>query len=123
MVQTFNHVKEAFPSASSTSSLIVVIKAEDEPRRRPCRPGWRSSSTVAEHPEQLPSKPEAIDVNPDRTVGTVRAEIAGNGTDDESNRALEVLRGDVVDPTLGSVMAWRPTSAAARRTMPTSRTL
>ena len=42
-------------------------------------------------------------MNPDRTVGTVEVEIAGNGTDDESTRALEVLRADVVGPTLGSV--------------------
>ena len=101
VVQTFNHVKEAFPS--ETSSLIVVIKAEDVTSPAVQAGLAKFEHAVAQHPEQLPSKPEAIDVNPDRTVGTVELEIAGNGTDDESNRALEVLRGDVVDPTLGSV--------------------
>ena len=50
----------------------------------------------------LPSN-DVLDVSPDKTVGTLEVEIAGNGTDDESNQALDVLRNDVVDPTIGSV--------------------
>ena len=101
MVQTFNHVKKAFPS--ETSSLTVVIQAKDVTSPAVKAGLAKFEHAVAQHPQQLPSKPEAIDVNPDRTVGTVEVEIAGNGTDDESTRALEVLRADVVDPTLGSV--------------------
>ena len=101
VVQTFNHVKEAFPS--ETSSLIVVIKAQDVTSPSVKAGLAKFEHAVAQHPQQLPSEPDTIDVNPDRTVGTVEVEIAGNGTDDESTRALEVLRADVVDPTLGSV--------------------
>ncbi len=101
VVQTFNHVKKAFPS--ETSSLTVVIQAKDVTSPAVKAGLAKFEHAVAQHPQQLPSRPEAIDVNPDRTVGTVEVEIAGNGTDDESTRALEVLRADVVDPTLGSV--------------------
>ncbi len=101
VVQTFNRVSEAFPS--ETSSLTVVIKAKDVTAPAVKAGLAKFEHAVAQHPDLLPSKPEAIDPNPDRTVGTVELEIAGNGTDDESNRALEVLRDDVVDPTLGSV--------------------
>jgi uncharacterized membrane protein YdfJ with MMPL/SSD domain len=101
VVQTFNHVKKAFPS--ETSSLTVVIQAKDVTSPAVKAGLAKFEHAVAQHPQQLPSEPEAIDVNPDRTVGTVEVEIAGNGTDDESTRALEVLRADVVDPTIGSV--------------------
>ena len=101
VVQTFNHVQEAFPS--ETSSLTVVIKAEDV-TAPPVEEGLaKLEKARAQHSDQLPSNEDALDVNPDKTVGTLEVEIAGNGTDDASNRALEVLRNDVVDPTIGSV--------------------
>jgi RND superfamily putative drug exporter len=100
VVQTFNHVREAFPS--ETSSLTVVIKADDV-TAPPVEKGLaKLEKARAQHSDQLPSN-DVLDVNPDKTVGMLEVEIAGNGTDDASNRALDVLRNDVVDPTIGSV--------------------
>ena len=101
IVQTFNRVTEAFPS--ETSSLQVVLKAEDVTAPAVKAGLAKMDKAVAEHRDLLPSSDGVLDVNPDKTVGTLEVEIAGNGTDKQSNQALEVLRTDVVDPTIGSV--------------------
>jgi uncharacterized membrane protein YdfJ with MMPL/SSD domain len=100
VVQTFNRVKEAFPS--ETSSLTVVIKAKDVTSPAVKAGLARMDHAVAQHRDLLPSR-EALDPNPDGTVGKFDIEIAGDGTNDQSNRALEVLRDDVLAPTIGSV--------------------
>ena len=43
-----------------------------------------------------------MDVNPDKTVATISIGIAGDGTDERSQQALDTLRDDVVPSTLGS---------------------
>jgi anti-anti-sigma factor len=45
--------------------------------------------------------PVTVVNNPDRTVAQISVPIAGNGTDDRSNRALQTLRSDVIPQTLG----------------------
>ncbi len=101
IVQTFNRVTEAFPS--ETSSLQVVLKAEDVTAPAVEAGLAKMDKALAENRDLLPSSDGVLDVNPDKTVGTLEVEIAGNGTDKQSNEALEVLRTDVVDPTIGSV--------------------
>ena len=101
VVQTFNHLQDAFPQ--ETNSLSVVVKAGDV--TAPAVTGGIDAleREAARHPEQFPGKEVETEVSPDRTVATVAVEIAGDGTDDASNRALEVLREEVVPPTLGKV--------------------
>jgi RND superfamily putative drug exporter len=101
VVQTFNHVQDAFPEESS--NLQVVIKADDVTEQAVQAGVAKFEHAVAEHNALLPSHDAELDVSPDKTVGTLSVEIAGDGTDDQSNRALQVLRDDVVAPTLGSV--------------------
>ena len=101
VVQTFNRVQEAFPA--ETSSLSVVIKADDVTAPAVKDGLAKMDKAVAQHTDLLPSNEDVLDVSPDKTVGTLEIEIAGNGTDEESNRALDVLRAGVVDPTIGSV--------------------
>jgi uncharacterized membrane protein YdfJ with MMPL/SSD domain len=101
VVQTFNRVQEAFPQ--ETSSLTVVIEAKDVTAPAVQAGLAELDKSAAAHTDLLPSNHDVLDVSPDKTVGTLEIEIAGNGTDDESNRALEVLRNDVVAPTIGSV--------------------
>jgi len=43
------------------------------------------------------------DVNADKTVNTLTMQIAGNGTDATSTRALDTLRDDLVPATVGAV--------------------
>jgi RND superfamily putative drug exporter len=101
VVQTFNRLQAAFPS--ETSSLEVVIKAKDVTAPSIEAGVAQLKQAAAQHRDMLPSNGDVLDVSPDKTVGTLEVEIAGNGTDDESNQALEVLRNDVVDPTIGTV--------------------
>ena len=56
VVQTFNHVKKAFPS--ETSSLTVVIKAKDVTAPAVKAGLAKFEHAVAQHPEQLPSRPD-----------------------------------------------------------------
>jgi putative drug exporter of the RND superfamily len=58
--------------------------------------------TTARHSNLLPVVDGETKVSPDKTVARVSVAIAGDGTDDKSNEALDVLRNDVVTPTIGS---------------------
>ena len=101
VVQTFNHLQDAFPQ--ETNSLEVVVKADDV--TAPAVTGGIEAleREAARHPEQFPGEEVETEVSPDRTVASVSVEIAGDGTDDASNHALDVLREEVVPPTLGEV--------------------
>jgi RND superfamily putative drug exporter len=101
VVQTFNHVQDAFPAENS--ALDVVIKADDVGSPAVSAGVAELERELAEHAALLPSHEDRLDVSPDGTVATLSVEIAGDGTDEQSNQALEVLRTDVVAPTLGSV--------------------
>jgi uncharacterized membrane protein YdfJ with MMPL/SSD domain len=101
VVQTFNRVQDAFPQ--KTSSLEVVVKADDVTSPEVARGLAEAERAAARHPSLLPGVAGETEVSPDKTVATLTMEIAGNGTDDRSNRALDVLRDDVVAPTVGSI--------------------
>jgi uncharacterized membrane protein YdfJ with MMPL/SSD domain len=101
VVQTFNHVREAFPS--ETSSLDVVIKGKDVTAPAVRQSIKQLDKAAHERKALFPGEGYELDVSPDKTVATVSIEIAGDGTTEESNRALDVMRQDLVPPTIGSV--------------------
>ena len=102
VVQTFNRVQEAFPA--ETSSLDVVIKADDVTAPAVTRGVAGLEQAAAEHKSLLPGTDDPeLEISPDKSVATLSLEIAGDGTDEESSRALDVLRNEVVAPTIGSV--------------------
>jgi uncharacterized membrane protein YdfJ with MMPL/SSD domain len=101
VVQTFNHVREAFPS--ETSSLDVVIKGKDVTAPAVRQSIKQLDKAAHERKALFPGEGYELDVSPDKTVATVSMEIAGDGTTEESNRALDVMRQDLVPPTIGSV--------------------
>jgi uncharacterized membrane protein YdfJ with MMPL/SSD domain len=101
VVQTFNRVQDAFPQ--KTSSLEVIVKAEDVTSPAVGRGLAELERIAARHSDLLPVVDGETKVSPDMTVARVSVAISGDGTDDESNEALDVLRNDVVAPTIGSV--------------------
>jgi uncharacterized membrane protein YdfJ with MMPL/SSD domain len=101
VVQTFNRVREAFPQ--ETSSLGLVVKARDVTSPEVTAGLEKLRQATAEHRDLLPGSKPDTEVSPDKTVVTVEMEIAGDGTDEKSNQALDVLRNDVVPPTIGAV--------------------
>ena len=101
VVQTFNRVQDAFPHENS--ALDVVVEADDVTAPAVADGVAKLEQAAAQRPDLFPGDGVDQRVSPDGTVNTVTLEIAGDGTDEESNRALEVLREDVVPATIGSV--------------------
>ena len=101
VVQTFNRVQEAFPQ--ETDFLEVVVKADDVTSPEVTEGLAKLDQAAAQHRDLLPGSNPDVNVSPDKTVVTVEMEIAGDGTDAKSKEALEVLRNDVVPPTIGAV--------------------
>jgi uncharacterized membrane protein YdfJ with MMPL/SSD domain len=101
VVQTFNRVQDAFPAENS--GLSVVVKGEDVTSPAVQDAIGKFEQKAAEDKSTFPGQGVEVDVNPDKTVATLELEIAGDGTDEQSNRALDVTRDEVVPATLGQV--------------------
>ena len=93
VMQTYDRTQAAFPSEGSME--MVVVKADDV-----------TSSTVVSAIDSLESKAAerpglfegqaTVDVSSDRAGAGLVALTTGTGTDDESNRAVDALRDDLV---------------------------
>jgi len=99
IVQTYERIEAAFPGGSQPAT--VVVKAPDV-----------TAPAVRQEIDALKKKalasgemfePIAVTVNPAGTVARISVPLAGNGTDDASNRALATLRDDVIPETVGSI--------------------
>ena len=101
VVQTFNRVQEAFPA--ETSALDVVVKAKDVTTPAVTRGIDQLEKAAAEHKSLLPGEDAEMNISPDKTVATISMEIKGDGTEKESGASLDVLRNEVVGPTIGQV--------------------
>jgi uncharacterized membrane protein YdfJ with MMPL/SSD domain len=110
VVQTFNRVQDAFPS--ETSEATVVVEAADV-----------TATAVATQIDRLESRtsgdelfPGAIEVkvSPDESVAQISVPTAGDGYDDASGRALDVLRDEIVPATVGTIAKASVTGPAAQ---------
>ncbi|HEX5925137.1 MAG TPA: MMPL family transporter [Baekduia sp.] len=102
VVQTFDRLQAAFPTESSSGS--IVIEARDVTSPAVAAGIERLQQAVGEHPGLFPDSRKAeVEISPDSKVATVFVGIAGDGTDELSDRALDRLRGDVVASTIGAV--------------------
>jgi anti-anti-sigma factor len=99
VMQTYDRIQRAFPGEPIAATIAVeapnvralgVTAAIRELRNRAVRTG-------------LMRDPVTTVVNADRTVAQVNVPLAGNGTDERSNRALNLLRDDLIPSTLGRV--------------------
>jgi RND superfamily putative drug exporter len=99
VVQTFNSVQDAFPSENSAAT--IVVEAKDVTGAAITGQIDRLESRTSGD-ELFPGALE-VEVNPDETVAQIAIPTAGDGYDDESGRALDALREDIVPATLGKV--------------------
>ncbi len=100
VVQTYNRVQDAFPSEGATA--VAVVEADDV-SAPPVEAGIeRFEKLVAADPETFPG-PVAADVSPDGEVVQLTVPTAGDGFDDRSAAALEMLRDEVVPASLGRI--------------------
>jgi RND superfamily putative drug exporter len=99
-MQTYDRIQAAFPGDQIPAN--VVVKADDV-RSGPASAAIEElRSRAAQQPDLFKGRGE-VDVSPDGKVADVALPIAGNGTDADSVRALEELRGDLVPATMGAV--------------------
>ncbi|HWT22583.1 MAG TPA: MMPL family transporter [Solirubrobacteraceae bacterium] len=99
IIQTLDRIDAAFPGG--TVPATTVIKAEDVTTPE-IQSAIEELHDKAIATGQL-SEPSSVEVSPDKTVAVVAMSIKGKGTDDASNRSIEVLREDVVPATIGKV--------------------
>ena len=78
VVQTFNHVREAFPAESS--GVSVVLKAHDVSAPAVQRGPDQLEQLAARQPRLFPGDGLGIEMNDDHTVATADLEIAGDGS-------------------------------------------
>jgi RND superfamily putative drug exporter len=97
VMQTYDRIQRAFPGQPIAATIAVkapdvrslgVTAAIRELRNEAVRTG-------------LMRDPVTIDLSRDRRVAAVNVPLVGDGTDDRSNRALLVLRNDIIPRTLG----------------------
>ena len=98
-MQTYNRMQQAFPGTALPAN--VVVKAEDvnAPAVRDAIAG--SSARARERPDV--HEPITVAVNADATVANITIPVEGNGTDDDSIAALEILREEIVPETVGAL--------------------
>ncbi len=100
VMQTYDRIQAAFPSESIPAT--VVVKAGDVTSGK-VDDAIDSLEAAAAKRKDLFEGPASVEVNPDQTVAEIALPAAGNGTDEESNRALDELRGSLIPATLGKV--------------------
>ena len=95
--QTMDRMEKAFQSGPTPA--VVVVKAKDVTSAQ-AQVAFKQLESRALASGQM-SGPVTVDVNKSGTVAAVSIPLHGKGTDDESNRALETLRSDIVPATVG----------------------
>jgi uncharacterized membrane protein YdfJ with MMPL/SSD domain len=102
VVQKHNHLRAAFPS--ETSSLSVVVKSKDVTAPAVTAALEQLEQATHRHQTLFPGGGALEqDISPDKRVSTLTVQTAGDGTDEPSARALDTLRDDLVPATLGQV--------------------
>jgi RND superfamily putative drug exporter len=109
-VDTLQRINAAFPGGATPAQVAIRGNA-DSPRLRQAVAELRSLASAT----TLMGGPVQVDVSPDRTVTRVEIPLAGNGTDATSNRALALLRDNLLPQTVGRVpgTAYAVTGATA----------
>jgi RND superfamily putative drug exporter len=99
IMQTYDRIQAAFPGGPQPA--VVVVQADDV-TAAPVQQGIRELERAALATNQM-SGPVDVTVSPNREVALVSIPLAGNGTDDASERALGTLRGEVIPRTIDRV--------------------
>ena len=101
LLTTYNKLEAAFPGTEVSAE--VVVKADDVQTAE-------VQDAIAELKEEalatgVMNEPVDIAINPDGTVAVVSIPVAGDGSDEPSNDALDALRDDIVPGTVGDLDA------------------
>ena len=95
ITQTLKRVQEAFPGGELPAQVVVQAKDVTSPETAEAIRGLKQKALDT---GQV-SEPVSVDVNTEHTLAVVSMPLAGEVTDEVSNRALETLRDDVIPAT------------------------
>ncbi|MEV7022403.1 MMPL family transporter, partial [Kitasatospora sp. NPDC093558] len=98
-LRTYAAVQEAFPGSSAPAK--VVLRASDV-TAEPAKAAIDRLRRAVQGSTELHG-PVTVETNADHTVALVNLGLAGNGTDQDSVRALGVLRDQVLPASLGTL--------------------
>ncbi len=99
IIQTLDRIDAAFPGDTMPASVVVKAKDVTTPEVQTAIKDLHDKAIAT---GEL-SEPSSVTISPDKTVAQVSLAIKGKGTDEASNRSLEVLREDVVPATVGKL--------------------
>ena len=99
VIQTYNEVKETFPTEGSTASVVVEA---DDVRTGPAAEGIASLVAGAEASDTFLAAP-TIEYSDDDTVAEIGIPTPGTGAETAAVNALEEVRTELVPATVGSV--------------------
>jgi uncharacterized membrane protein YdfJ with MMPL/SSD domain len=99
VMQTYDRIQEAFPG--NPLPAVVAVQADDvrSPEVRAAISDLRERASAS----RGFSEPSSVQISDDAKVASVELPIAGQGTDDRSNAALDELRGELIPATVGGV--------------------
>jgi anti-anti-sigma factor len=100
VMRTYDRIQAAFPTESIPVTAVVKADNVTDPDVASAI-AWLE--TKARQRKDVFKGPATVDLSPDLTVSTISFPAAGDGTNEASNRALDVMREDLVPSTLGKV--------------------
>jgi RND superfamily putative drug exporter len=98
-IQTYDRLQAAFPGGAVPAT--TVVKAADV-TAAPVQAAIEQLHDRALATGQL-TEPSRVEISPDKTVAVVALSVKGSGTDAASERSLEVLRSEVIPPTVSKL--------------------
>jgi uncharacterized membrane protein YdfJ with MMPL/SSD domain len=99
VIRTYDRIQAHFPGENIAAN--VVVEAPDV--ESPAVTGGIERLLAEAKRSDLLLEPATVEVSPDRTVADVEIPLAGDGTDDRSNAALDQLRDRLVPASLGGI--------------------
>jgi RND superfamily putative drug exporter len=99
IMQTYDRMQAAFPGEQFSAGIVVQGKDVTAPAYRQAVSGLRETVRGSE----LLEEPVTVDVSKDKRTAVVHVPLAGSGTDDTSNAALDLLRDKLAPEIVGSV--------------------
>jgi putative drug exporter of the RND superfamily len=109
VVQTFDRIQHAFGGNPEPAQVVVEAKNVDA---GPVKAAIARLEADALATGQM-REPITVDVNREHTLARVGIPLVGNGTDEQSQRALKTLRSSVVPKTVGPVATTAVTGVTA----------
>jgi uncharacterized membrane protein YdfJ with MMPL/SSD domain len=100
-VQTYNKMQRSFPGGQNPAEVVIQAPNVRSPEVEEAvgQLTWRALASG------VMRQPILTDINEAGTVAVVSIPLAGSGTDETSNRALQILRRDLLPNTVGLVPA------------------